>query len=119
MLALTLFLLFSKISLIFAGTGDTISHLEMAYGNLDLDNPLDKVNVQVLFGNVPKALEGTFIRHGCGVFGHSTQYQVPNKIDRIDHIFDCIEIAQAFHFHDGQVTFTSKFYDTIKNDIYR
>ena len=106
----------------YGGSGDTRSQLEAAYGNIDMNNPLDKVSVEVIYGNVPAAIEGTFIRHGCGAFGHVTKAENPDEstpVDRITHIFDCIEIAQAFHFSDGETSFSSKFYDTIKNDIYK
>lgn len=106
------------------GTDDTLLQLEVAYGNLDLNSAYEQVDVlKVLYGGsvgVPADIEGSFVRHGCGVLGHSLDYQIPNEpLDRITHLFDCIPVVQAFHFHEGRATFTSKFYNTTKNDIYR
>ena len=33
-------------------------------------------------------------------------------------MFDCMEMGQAYTFHQGEVTFTSKFYDTNMVDIW-
>ena len=105
-------------NIVLAGDNDTLSQLEAGYGNIDMNNVYDKEPVEVVHGVVPKEIEGTLARHGCGVFGHATGYET-SRLDRIQHVFDCINIAQAFSFVDGQAFFTSKFYDTAKNDIYR
>ena len=103
-----------------AGEHDTISQLAVAFGNIDMTDSFEKVPVDVEMGTVPLDLEGTLIRHGCGVFGYATSYDNEDlRLNRIQHIFDCIEMAQAYSFADGRAIFTSKFYDTAKNDIYR
>ena len=101
-----------------AGKGDTIEQLKVGYGNIDLNHVHDKAEVVTLYGQVPKGLNGTLIRQGCGVFGNSFDPLVEDQLDRINHVFDCIELAQSFHFHDGQVSFTSRFYDTNRNDYF-
>ena len=115
-------ILFSAFSLlikcVLAGKGDTIEQLKVAYGNIDLTNAYDKAEVKTIDGEVPKGLNGTLVRQGCGVFGNSFGPLIEDKIDRIAHVFDCIELAQSFHFHDGQVFFTSRFYDTNKNNYF-
>ena len=61
-------------------------------------------------------------RHGCGVFGNSAEKFDTSFVDRIDHLFDCIEIDQTFSFYDGKAYFSSRFYDSniarIFRDIY-
>lgn len=109
---------------IHCGKNDTLIQLEVAFGNLDLNSVYEQVDVpNVLYGGsvgVPADIEGSFARHGCGVFGHALDYEIPDKpLDRIGHIFDCIPVMQTFHFHNGKATFTSKFYNTARNDIYR
>lgn len=109
---------------VLCGQNDNLLQLEVAFGNLDLNSVYEQVEVpKVLYGGsvgVPADIEGSFIRHGCGVFGHALDIEIPNKpLDRIKHVFDCIPVAQAFHFHNGKAYFTSKFYNTTRNDIYR
>jgi hypothetical protein len=61
-------------------------------------------------------------RHGCGAFGNSAEKFDTSFVDRIDHLFDCIEIDQTFSFYDGKAYFSSRFYDSniarIFRDIY-
>ena len=40
-------------------------------------------------------------------------------LNACDHVFDCIEMGQGYHFHQGQVTFTSRFYDTNHVEIWK
>ena len=89
-----------------AGPGDTIEQLKVSYGNIDLNHFHDKVEVKTLDGQVPKGLNGTLIRHGCGVFGNTFGEEM-EKLDRVTHLFDCMELAQSFHFYEGQAFFTS------------
>ena len=100
-----------------AGPGDTIEQLKVSYGNIDLNHFYDKVEVKTLDGQVPKGLNGTLIRHGCGVFGN-TFGEETEKLDRVTHLFDCMELAQSFHFYEGQAFFTSHYYDANKNDYF-
>ena len=119
-----------KISLIFviyivgtnAGKGDTYDDLKVALGNLDFSHSYVQVPIETLEGQVPQDLSGTFARHGCGAFGNAANETEDEILDRVDHLFDCIEIDQSFSFHDGQAYFSSRFYDTniarIFKDIY-
>ncbi|WAR11686.1 NINAB-like protein [Mya arenaria] len=68
-------------------------------------------------GTVPTWLEGNFVRHACGSFGH-TESRDKNLPNYIGHLFDCMEIGQKFRIQNGTVTFTNKWYDTVVNDIY-
>ena len=100
-----------------AGKGDTIDQLKVSYGNIDLTHAFDKVNVKTIDGEVPKGLNGTLIRHGCGVFGNTFGAETED-LDRVNHLFDCIELAQSFHFYEGQAFFSSRYYDTNRNDYF-
>ena len=115
-------ILFSTFSFLiqcsFAGKEDTVDQLKVAYGNIDLTHVYNKAEVKTLDGKIPKGLNGTLIRQGCGVFGNNFDPLVEGQLDRIEHVFDCIELAQSFHFIDGQVSFSSRFYDTNKNDYF-
>lgn len=104
--------------LVNGGPDDTIEQLEVVYGNLDLNHSFYQHPVKVLYGEVPSMLEGSFARHGCGALGRSIRPEL-DFLDRIDHIFDCINLDQSFSFAGGQAFFSSRFYDTLKNDIYR
>ena len=70
------------------------------------DDDNDEDNDQVLgaavttdTGEVPAWLSGTLVRHACGVLGEtdnpSTQF-----LNRVTHLFDCIEMGQSYHFHE-------------------
>ena len=82
-LSVALFLIQSTI----AGKGDTIEQLKVGYGNIDLNHVHDKAEVKTLDGEVPKGLNGTLIRQGCGVFGNSFDPLVEDQLDRINHVF--------------------------------
>ena len=58
-------------------------------------------------------------RHGCGVFGNTAAPFDNDTIDRIDHLFDCIEIDQTFSFYDGQAYFSSRYYDSNIAHVFR
>ena len=58
-------------------------------------------------------------RHGCGVFGNTAADFDPSFVDRVDHLFDCIEIDQTFSFYDGQAYFSSRYYDSNIAYIFR
>ena len=100
-----------------AGKGDTIEQLKVSYGNIDLTHSYNNANVKTIDGEVPKGLNGTLIRHGCGVFGNTFGGE-SEGLDRVNHLFDCMELAQSFHFYEGQAYFTSRYYDTNKNDYF-
>ena len=63
---------------------------------------------------MPKGLKGTLIRHACGVFGN-TFGEETEKLDKVTHLFDYMELAQSFHFYEGQAFFTSHYYDANNN----
>ena len=60
---------------------------------------------------------GSLIRHACGALGE-TEHPAEAFLNRVTHLFDCIEMGQAYHFHEGEVTFSSQFYDTNAVDIW-
>ena len=119
---ITLSILFMVLSIVQAGPGDTVDDLKIALGNLNLNHSFLYAPVETVEGNVPQSLEGTLARHGCGVFGNSAEKFDNSFVDRIDHLFDCIEIDQTFSFYDGKAYFSSRFYDSniarIFRDIY-
>ena len=88
---------------------------------LDMNHEWLQEPVEMTHGKVPDDLEGTFVRHGCGAFGNVAEDEPENPwiLDRIDHLFDCIEIDQSFSFHLGEAYFNSRFYDTNIVHIYR
>jgi hypothetical protein len=47
-----------------AGPDDTISQLEVGYGNLDMTKSYSQVPVETVDGMVPEWLSGSFVRHG-------------------------------------------------------
>ena len=57
------------------------------------------------------------MRHACGAFGETgTESEMLNKVT---HLFDCIEMGQSYTFHKGEITFSNKFYDTNTVDVWR
>ena len=56
------------------------------------------------------------------ILGNALDEEDEEVLDRVDHLFDCIEIDQSFSFHLGEAYFNSRFYDTnivhIFKDIY-
>ena len=77
------------------------------------------------YGSPPEWLSGTLARHACGVYGETGGYLYfsvlvmgwiianPGRtfinedgeemINACDHVFDCIEMGQGYHFHKGEV----------------
>ena len=49
---------------------------------------------------------GSFIRHSCGAFGESGSDS--NIINKVDHLFDCLEMGTGFTMADGEVTFWNR-----------
>ena len=116
------FILLISIFIIFvqAGKDDTIEDLKVGLGNIDMNHEWLQEPVEITHGKVPDDLEGTFVRHGCGAFGNVAEDEPnPWMLDRIDHLFDCIEIDQSFSFHNGLAYFNSRFYDTNIVRIFR
>ena len=57
------------------------------------------------------------VRHACGAYGETgTQSEMLN---RVTHLFDCIEMGQSYTFSNGQVTFSNKFYNTSAVDVWK
>ena len=74
--------------------------------------------VETVAGSVPSWLSGTLVRHACGVLGETQHSTAPEFLNRVGHLFDCIEMGQAYHFHQGEVTFSSQFYDTTMVEVW-
>ena len=74
--------------------------------------------VETVAGSVPSWLSGTLVRHACGVLGETRHSTAPEFLNRVGHLFDCIEMGQAYHFHQGEVTFSSQFYDTTMVEVW-
>ena len=46
--------------------------------------------VETVAGAVPGWVSGTLARHACGVLGDTQHSTVPEFINRVGHLFDCI-----------------------------
>ena len=79
-----------------------------------MENIYPGSKVVTVEGNVPDWIEGSLVRHACGVFGETES--TSENLDRVDHLFDCINTVQSYGFHNGMVSFSNQFYDT--NQVY-
>ena len=61
----------------------------------------------IMLGAMCVCETGTFIRHSCGAFGETGSHA--SIINRINHLFDCIEMASSFQFTDGTTTFYNRY----------
>merc|ERR1711971_1210788 len=99
-----------------AGVNDTVDQLRNGFTIVPLSDQGIQEPVIVDHGAPPEWLSGTLARHACGVYGETGRTFLnedgEKMINACDHVFDCIEMGQGYHFHQGQVTFTSRFYDT-------
>merc|ERR1712055_984471 len=99
-----------------AGVNDTVDQLRNGFTIVPLSDQGTQEAVIVEHGSPPEWLSGTLARHACGVYGETGRTFINENGERMinacDHVFDCIEMGQGYHFHEGQVTFTSRFYDT-------
>merc|ERR1712130_1034310 len=99
-----------------AGVNDTVDQLRNGFTIVPLSDQGIHEPVTVDHGAPPEWLSGTLARHACGVYGETGRPFLNENgetmINACDHVFDCIEMGQGYHFHKGQVTFTSRFYDT-------
>ena len=60
-----------------------------------------------------------FSPHTKTLLGNALDEEDEDVLDRVDHLFDCIEIDQSFSFHAGDAYFNSRFYDTNIAHIFR
>jgi len=97
--------------LILGGPNDSIEQLKVAVTNVPLADQVTAAPVTIEEGEVPKWISGSLARHACGAFGE-TGSGMETMINQVTHLFDCLEMGQSYSFHNGQVTFTSNFYDT-------
>ena len=100
------------------GPGDSLDQLVNTLTNVkweeqSLHSPVTRVE-----GELPAWLSGSLIRHACGAFGE-TKHPSEEMLNRVTHLFDCIEMGQSYHFHRGEVTFSNQFYNTNNVDIWR
>ena len=82
-----------------AGPGDTQEQLVAALTNVRWEDQVQGAAVTTDMGEVPAWLSGTLVRHACGVFGE-TQNPSTGMLNRVTHLFDCIEMGQSYHFHE-------------------
>ena len=55
--------------------------------------------METVQGAVPGWVSGTLARHACGVLGDTQHSTVPEFINRVGHLFDCIgQLTVAFCF---------------------
>ena len=102
MFRLSLIFLSSVPWLALCGPNDTLDQLVAAVSNVRVEDQALHEPVTREKGELPPWLSGTLVRHACGVFG---EMENPSSefVNRVTHLFDCIEMGQSFHFH--QVTF--------------
>jgi len=98
-----------------AGVNDTVDQLRNGFTIVPLSDQGTQEAVIVDYGSPPEWLSGTLARHACGVYGETGRTFInedgEEMINACDHVFDCIEMGQGYHFHKGEVTFTSRFYE--------
>ena len=80
------------------GPGDTLDQLVASVTNVKVEDQALHEPVTTDMGEVPAWLSGTLVRHACGVFGE-TENPASEFVNRVTHIFDCIEMGQSYHFH--------------------
>jgi len=98
------------------GPGDTVDQLRVAFTTVPFSEQVTAAPVTIEEGEAPSWISGSLARHACGVYGETGTES--NMLNRVTHIFDCIEMGQGYSFHNGEVTFTSQFYDTNMVDIW-
>ena len=94
---LSLIFLSSLPWLALGGPGDTLDQLVAAVTNVKAEDQALHEPVTPDMGEVPAWLSGTLVRHACGVFGETGSNS--EFVNRVTHIFDCIEMGQSYHFH--------------------
>jgi len=99
------------------GAGDTLDQVKVAFSNVAVGDQALHEAVTVRSGSLPTWLEGSLVRHACGVFGNVDTNTT--MIDTIDHLFDCITMLQSYHFHDGKATYSNQFLDTNQLQVWK
>ena len=97
--SLSLIFLSSLPWLCLGGPNDSLEQLVAAVSNVRVEDQALHEAVTRERGEVPAWLSGTLVRHACGVFG---EMENPSSefVNRVTHIFDCIEMGQSYHFHE-------------------
>ena len=98
MFRLSLIFLSSLPWLALCGPNDTLDQLVAALTNVRAEDQVQGAAVITDMGEVPAWLSGTLVRHACGVFG---EMENPSSelLNRVTHIFDCLNMGQSYHFH--------------------
>jgi len=109
-------LLFLLLPFVLGGPNDTVDQLRVAFTAVPYADQVIAAEVTIEEGEVPDWISGSLARHACGVYGETGTESA--MLNRVTHIFDCIEMGQSYSFHKGSVTFTSQFYDTNMVDIW-
>ena len=80
------------------GPNDSLDQLVNALTNVRAEDQVKGAAVITDMGEVPAWLSGTLVRHACGVFG---EMENPSSefVNRVTHIFDCLNMGQSYHFH--------------------
>ena len=91
------------------GEGDTVDQLRVGFTTVPLADQVTNADVTVEEGACPAWLSGTLARHACGVYGETGRPTEDNMVNAVDHVFDCIEMGQAYSFNNGRVSFTSRY----------
>ena len=80
------------------GPNDSLDQLVNALTNVRAEDQVQGAAVITDMGEVPAWLSGTLVRHACGVFG---EMENPSSefVNRVTHIFDCLNMGQSYHFH--------------------
>jgi len=95
---------------ILSGPDDTIDQLRVAFSNVPLADQVTGAAVIVEEGEAPAWIEGSLVRHACGAYGETGS--TSDMLNRVGHVFDCIVMGQSYSFHEGEVTFSGKYYDS-------
>ena len=66
------------------GELDTIEQLKIGFTNIDMNRMYHNAPVEVEYGAVPADIDGTHVRHGCGVFGHAIDKENEEVLDRFE-----------------------------------
>merc|ERR1719402_194110 len=102
-----------------SGQHDTVDQLRVGFTKVPLSDQVTNAAVTVEQGSCPTWLSGTLARHACGVYGETGRPTEDNMLNAVDHVFDCMEMGQAYSFNNGRVSFTSRFYDTDHVELWR
>ena len=88
----------SLLPLCLSGPNDSLSQLVTTLTNVKWEEQTLHSPVTRVQGRLPTWLSGSLIRHACGALGE-TEHPAEESLNRVTHLFDCIEMGQAYHFH--------------------